>query len=55
MFLERCLLVFPSVSKVNRFPIGLSELLITAGFFALFVLSRYRFLQRYGARLDQGR
>jgi len=55
MFLERCLLVFPSVSKVNRFPIGLPELLITAGFFALFVLSRYRFLQRYGARLDQGR
>jgi hypothetical protein len=55
MFLERCLLVFPAVSKVNRFPIGLPELLITAGFFALFVLSRYRFLQRYGARLDQGR
>ena len=55
MFLERCLLVFPSVSKVNRFPIGLPELLITGGFFALFVLSRYRFLQRYGARLDQGR
>jgi hypothetical protein len=43
------------VSKVDRFPIGISELLITAGFFALFVLSRYRFLQRYGARLDQGR
>jgi hypothetical protein len=55
MFLERCLLVFPAVSKVNRFPIGLPELLITGGFFALFVLSRYRFLQRYGARLDQGR
>ena len=55
MFLERCLLVFPAVSKVNRFPIGLPELLITAGFFALFVLSRYRFLLRYGARLDQGR
>ena len=55
MFLERCLLVYPSVSKVDRFPIGISELLITAGFFALFVLSRYRFLQRYGARLDQGR
>ena len=29
---------------MNRFPIGLPELLITAGFFALFVLSRYRFL-----------
>jgi hypothetical protein len=55
MFLERCLLVFPAVSKVNRFPIGLPELLITAGFFALFALSRYRFLLRYGARLDQGR
>ena len=55
MFLERCLLVFPAVSKVNQFPIGLPELLITGGFFALFVLSRYRFLQRYGARLDQGR
>jgi len=55
MFLERCLLVFPAVSKVDRFPIGIPELLITGGFFALFVLSRYRFLQRYGARLDQGR
>ena len=55
MFLERCLLVFPAVTKVDRFPIGIPELLITGGFFALFVLSRYRFLQRYGARLDQGR
>ena len=55
MFLERVLLVYPSIAKVNRFPIGLREVLITAGFFALFVLGRNRFLARYGSRLDQGR
>jgi hypothetical protein len=55
MFFERVLLVYPSIAKVNRFPIGLREVLITAGFFALFVLGRHRFLAKYGSRLDQGR
>ncbi len=41
----------PSISKANVFPIGLREILVTAGFFALFVLGRNRFLARYGRRL----
>jgi hypothetical protein len=49
------LLVYPAVTKANVFPIGLREILVTAGFFALFVLGRNRFLARYGSRLDQGR
>jgi hypothetical protein len=55
IFLERVLLVYPAVTKANVFPIGLREILVTAGFFALFVLGRNRFLARYGSRLDQGR
>ncbi|HXJ79453.1 MAG TPA: hypothetical protein VMS64_12335 [Candidatus Methylomirabilis sp.] len=47
IFFERVLLVFPSISKSNRIPHGLSDILITAGFFALFVLSRNWFLARY--------
>lgn len=55
IFLERTLLVYPAITKSNRFPIGVREVLVTAGFFALFVLGRNRFLARYGGRLDQGR
>ncbi len=47
VFLERIMLVFPTIAKDNRLPLGLSDLLITAGFFALFVLSRNWFLARY--------
>ena len=47
IFFERVLLVFPSISKENRIPHGLSDVLITAGFFSLFVLSRNWFLARY--------
>jgi len=47
IFFERVLLVFPSISKENQIPHGLTDLLITAGFFALFVLSRNWFLARY--------
>ena len=47
IFFERVLLVFPSISKDNRIPHGLTDILITAGFFALFVLSRNWFLARY--------
>jgi hypothetical protein len=47
IFFERVLLVFPSISKENQLPHGLGDILITAGFFALFVLSRNWFLARY--------
>ncbi len=47
IFLERMMLVFPSVTTERVFPFGLSELLITAGFFSLFLLSRVWFLARY--------
>ena len=47
IFFERVLLVFPSISKDNQIPHGLTDILITAGFFALFVLSRNWFLARY--------
>jgi len=55
IFLERIVVVFPSISRDNVFPIGLGESLITLGFFALFVLMRNRFLDRYGALLRQAR
>jgi hypothetical protein len=47
IFFERILLVYPSISKDNQIPHGLTDILITAGFFALFVLSRRWFLARY--------
>jgi hypothetical protein len=47
IFFERVLLVFPSISAENSIPHGLTDLLITAGFFSLFVLSRNWFLARY--------
>ena len=47
IFFERVLLVFPSISKDNQIPHGLIDILITAAFFSLFVLSRGWFLTRY--------
>jgi Ni/Fe-hydrogenase subunit HybB-like protein len=47
VFLERIMLVFPTISTDNALPLGLTDILITAGFFALFVLSRNWFLARY--------
>ena len=47
IFFERILLVFPSISKENQIPYGLIDILVTVGFFALFVLSRNWFLARY--------
>jgi len=47
IFLERVLVVFPSVTATARLPLGLRDLLITAGFFALFVLSRRWFMGRF--------
>ena len=51
IFLERMMLVFPSVTTEPVFPFGLSEALITAGFFSLFLLGRIWFLARYRPRL----
>jgi hypothetical protein len=51
IFLERVILIFPSVSTELSLPFGWSEILITAGFFALFVLGRIWFLARYRPRL----
>ena len=55
IFFERVLLVFPSISKNNQIPHGLTDILITAGFFALFVLSRNWFLTRYQPILNPPR
>jgi hypothetical protein len=55
IFVERILIVFPSLDKDIRFPLGIREILITAGFFALFALSRQRFLAKYQPLLRQPR
>jgi len=55
IFVERILIVFPSLDKDIRFPLGIREILITAGFFALFALSRQRFLAKYQHLLRQPR
>jgi hypothetical protein len=52
VFLERIMLVFPSMSRSNTIPLGPVELLITAGFFALFVLSRNWFVLRFRPAFD---
>jgi hypothetical protein len=53
IFVERIVIVFPSIDKNIAFPLGIREVFITAGFFALFVLSRRRFLARYQPLLRQ--
>ncbi|HEV8532370.1 MAG TPA: hypothetical protein VGT00_13200 [Methylomirabilota bacterium] len=55
IFVEHVLVVFPSLDTKIGFPLGLKEVLITAGFFALFALSRRRFLQTYNPVLRQAR
>ena len=47
IFLERVFVIFPSVTGDNRLPLGLRDLAITAGFFALFALSRRWFFNRF--------
>jgi len=47
IFFERMLLVFPSLLRDNTVPLGPVEILVTLGFFALFVLSRNWFLAHY--------
>ena len=53
IFVERIVIVFPSIDKSMGFPLGIREVLITAGFFALFVLSRRRFLARHAPLVRQ--
>ena len=53
IFVERIVIVFPSIDKSMGFPLGIREVLITAGFFALFVLSRRRFLARHASLVRQ--
>ena len=53
IFVERILIIFPSLDKNMPFPLGIREVFITAGFFALFVLSRRRFLAKYQPVLRQ--
>jgi hypothetical protein len=47
IFLERVLVIFPSVSARNPLPLGLRDLAITLGFLSLFALSRRVFMARY--------
>ncbi|HME44312.1 MAG TPA: hypothetical protein VKF36_14565 [Syntrophorhabdales bacterium] len=46
MWLERFILVVPSLWKQNSIPVGATEVLVTAGFFGLMGLSITSFLQR---------
>jgi hypothetical protein len=48
IFLERTVLVYPSVLRGAVFPYGLVDLLVTVGFGALFVLSYIVFVPRLG-------
>jgi hypothetical protein len=52
IFLERILVIVPSVSPGAGIPIGWREVLITAGFLALFLLSRRWFLSRFQPQLN---
>jgi hypothetical protein len=47
IFLERVLVVFPSVAAGAQIPVGLRDIAITIGFLALFALSRRWFMGRY--------
>jgi Ni/Fe-hydrogenase subunit HybB-like protein len=52
IFLERLLVIVPSVVPGAGLPLGWRELLITAGFLALFVLSRRWFFARFRPVLE---
>ena len=47
IFLERVLIILPSVSPALGLPVGVQDLAITAGFLALFVLGRRWFMARF--------
>jgi hypothetical protein len=52
IFLERVLVIVPSVTPAAGLPVGWRECLITIGFLGLFVLSRRWFLERLKPVLD---
>src|SRR5262245_15143577 len=52
MFLERVLVIVPSVTPTAGLPLGWRECLISLGFLALFVLSRRWLLERFKPVLD---
>ena len=47
IFLERVLVIVPSVSPKAGLPLGWKEVLVTAGFLGLFLLSRHWFFTRF--------
>jgi hypothetical protein len=47
MFFERVLVIYPAVMPAAALPLGWREVLITAGFLAVFVLSRRWFFARF--------
>jgi Ni/Fe-hydrogenase subunit HybB-like protein len=51
IFLERVLVIVPSVTPRAGLPFGVREVLVTAGFLALFALSRRWFFARYWGNL----
>ena len=53
IFAERILIIFPSLDKNIAFPLGPTAVLITAGFFALFTLSRRQFIAKHQPVLRQ--
>ncbi|MGH2650915.1 MAG: hypothetical protein ACRDHK_06865, partial [Actinomycetota bacterium] len=54
IFLERTILVYPSVLRAVAAPYGIVDMLVTVGFGALFVLSYLVFVPRLGllSRID---
>jgi len=52
IFLERVLVIFPSVARDARLPVGVTDLAITLGFLALFMLSRRWFMERFRPALN---
>src|SRR5262249_21393242 len=55
IFVERILIVFPSIDKNMRFPLVIRQILITAASSALFALSRQRSLAKSQPLLRQPR
>jgi Ni/Fe-hydrogenase subunit HybB-like protein len=47
IFLERVFVVFPSIAAEGGLPLGVRDVLVTLGFFSLFLLSRRWFMSRY--------
>src|SRR5260370_20520722 len=54
IFVEHVLVVFPSLHTNIGFPLGIKEILITAGFFAPLALSRRRFIAKHPPVLRPG-